>query len=287
MLSDEVATVILTLQNLNLDGAGEPEWAFSAWQKPGYSVREMLAWLIHTEATDSDCTIFHDVAHFNQVLGPLPNNSLLEAMVTANPQRLADFDRVTLERLEDPVYWDTFCYWRDEASVYAVNSPLQLGSVLRADLGSFLQENVTWRSPFPPHPLAAEDLAFLRRYPREADSAMTNMLSQSDGGFSFEVTDTVRVGYGQFSQVFYGIMSKEGRQSSSICLKLYDERFFSPPEWRPDLDPCRPLYAWNTAEDMARREEAAYDRLEYLQGSLLPHSYGFHYVNWYYVCFAY
>lgn len=67
--------------------------------------------------------------------------------------------------------------------------------------------------------------------------------------------------------------------SPELCLKLYDEHQFFDPQYRPDLDPAEPLYNWNVAEDMARREEAAYGRLRHLQATVLPHSFGFLYVR--------
>lgn len=109
---------------------------------------------------------------------------------------------------------------------------------------------------------------------------MTAILDTPVPEFSFKVTHVFQTGWKTFSQVCTSFASDAfSRQSGELCLKLYDERLFPHPDYRSDLDPLRPLKDWNIAEDMAKREEAAYDRLQSLQGTRVPHSYGFYYVR--------
>ncbi|KAK7688711.1 hypothetical protein QCA50_008249 [Cerrena zonata] len=54
--------------------------------------------------------------------------------------------------------------------------------------------------------------------------------------------------------------------ASSMCLKLYDDRFLQ----------FQPFQKWQTAEDLVRNEIAVYQKLDFMQGSLLPYFYGAH-----------
>jgi hypothetical protein len=82
--------------------------------------------------------------------------------------------------------------------------------------------------------------------------------------------------------VFLGHLEGSSHQ---ICLKLFDERLFPMPE-HPDYgddsaeSPEERLLDLNFVDDMMCREEAVYnDRLRHLQGSMIPHCYGFHMVG--------
>ena len=91
---------------------------------------------------------------------------------------------------------------------------------------------------------------------------------------SFEITQSVRTGHNYFSQVFFGRLAGT---DTRLCLKLFDERLFRLPDPPEDSEPpLRRLSDMNFADDMMRREEAVYTRLSYLQGSAIPHCYGFH-----------
>ncbi|KAK7688731.1 hypothetical protein QCA50_008270 [Cerrena zonata] len=54
-----------------------------------------------------------------------------------------------------------------------------------------------------------------------------------------------------------------------LCLKLYDDRFLQ----------FQPFQKWQTAEDLVRNEIAVYQKLDFMQGSLLPYFYGAHLVS--------
>ncbi|KAG7098047.1 hypothetical protein E1B28_000021 [Marasmius oreades] len=73
---------------------------------------------------------------------------------------------------------------------------------------------------------------------------------------------------------------------NAVCLKMFDEALLPAPGYeafKGDHDiffnPIRPnerLLNLNFTDDMMHREYAVSNRLEYLQGTLLPHAYGFH-----------
>lgn len=243
------------------------------------SARMGIAFLLFEEARANVCGKFYQRNHFDVTLGALPDHNILQTMVDASPRSLSDFDRFTLERELDGELWNTFCDWKNSSAAAALTYPVIPGDTLIAESGSFLRLHVPTRSPILPCPLPADDVAVLTRYPREADLFMVTLLESDRKTLSFQVNQVIRSGWKKWSQVYSGVVSDEhGRNSTTVCLKLFDERLFPPPSYRDDLDPLHPLYNWNTAEEMAQREEAAYERLIYLQGTLLPHSYGFHYV---------
>ncbi|TCD64983.1 hypothetical protein EIP91_003396 [Steccherinum ochraceum] len=79
-----------------------------------------------------------------------------------------------------------------------------------------------------------------------------------------------------FSRVFMGCLElrptsdpMSWKRSKKLCLKLFDESLLPASFSSPD----RPL---EPSMRMMCHEHAVYKRLEYLQGSLIPHEYGFH-----------
>jgi len=109
----------------------------------------------------------------------------------------------------------------------------------------------------------------------------------STATLSFKITKLVRTGEGKYSQVFFG---KLGDTGVDLCLKLFDERYFMMPSvddsWYggvPRLRPEQRLADFNTAEDMLRRELAAYEgcELRRRQGNMIPHCYGAHRVGYF------
>ncbi|KZW02415.1 hypothetical protein EXIGLDRAFT_456939 [Exidia glandulosa HHB12029] len=106
------------------------------------------------------------------------------------------------------------------------------------------------------------------------------MLSTGDD-ISFIAEHVIQSGHKKFSQTAFGRL-KSGNNVCPwrLCVKLFDERFFPVPtleefdgEEDEDFEKLRGLHF---ADQMLRREEAAYDRLAKFQGTAIPHAYGFH-----------
>ena len=121
------------------------------------------------------------------------------------------------------------------------------------------------------------------RHVRPRDAAIDQAISQASlngHSLSFKITDIKRAGADYFSQVYFGTLEGTTR---IIYLKLFDERLFpfrQRPEYGDGVKPETQLLNLNFADDMMRREEGVYcDRLQYLQGSMIPHCYGFHIVR--------
>jgi hypothetical protein len=123
------------------------------------------------------------------------------------------------------------------------------------------------------------DIVTRAKRPRHTD---IDLLLETSTNTKFTITHVIRTSRNAFSQVFLGHLEGSSRQ---ICLKIFDERLFPMPE-HPDYNHDSPqppeerLLDLNFADDMMRREEAVYnDRLRHLQGSMIPHCYGFHMVG--------
>jgi hypothetical protein len=142
---------------------------------------------------------------------------------------------------------------------------------------------VPWRSPYPNHEPPCETLYVVKRNERPRHTDIDTLLAASINT-RFTITQVIRTSLNAFSQLFIGHLEGSSRQ---ICLKLFDERLFPMPHHPVYVGdtpfrqpPERRLLDLNFADDMMCREEAVYnDRLRHLQGSMIPHCYGFHKVR--------
>ena len=154
--------------------------------------------------------------------------------------------------------------------------------MLRIQCNRFLHNYCPWRSPFPNPCPPQETLDIVARYPCSRDATIDEVIaraSQINNHLSFEVIDVKCAGPDYFSQVLFGKL--EG-MDTAICVKLFDECLFpsrQQPEYGEGIESELQLLNLNFADDMMHCEEGVYcDRLQYLQGSMIPHCYGFHMV---------
>ncbi|KAF7321317.1 hypothetical protein MKEN_00651900 [Mycena kentingensis (nom. inval.)] len=207
----------------------------------------------------------------------------------SNPRGFRDFDRYTMERSLPDL--EVFLAWKEQVSARTSSNPVTVGAKFVVQLDALLSEESLWRCPFPCPVVPRETYDTVTRARRMRDYEADSILRSKTTPISFEVTEVVRHESNTFSQVFFGILhSGDGRRSSPICLKLYlDLMFpvdgkelrdtFGPPLsdlWFDQISVSERLATLHYAEDLARREEAAYDRLREYQGTLIPHCYGFH-----------
>lgn len=204
----------------------------------------------------------------------------------------SDWDLFTLQRSRQE--WEIFKRWRTAVGVMAEVRPLEIGNILKVKKGvDFGKRHFLRRSPFPKVPLPAETLASIMMQSRTRHDTIDIILGSSDGDahdtaedhqgsdVTFAITDVRRSGERAYSQIVFGTL---GDSAARLCLKLYDERLFPADEADDDddiraRDPSERLNNLPFAIDLAGAEEAAYDRLSDLQGSLLPHYYGIHQVS--------
>lgn len=200
--------------------------------------------------------------------GALPEEARSEADIHSG---LRGFDFYTLQR--SPELWTSLCRWKEDVLEQAdYHSPVA-GDSLTVRVHEFGRREFLWRSPLP-HPAIPNDTLHIITQNKRPRSLEADKILASKPTLSFEITQSVRTGHNYFSQVFFGRLVGT---DTPLCLKLFDERLFrmpAPP--KGSQSPLRRLSDMNFADDMMRREEAVYTRLSYLQGSAIPHCYGFH-----------
>ncbi|KAF7297273.1 hypothetical protein MIND_00960500 [Mycena indigotica] len=195
------------------------------------------------------------------------------------PLQLEDFDRYTMQRSLPDLR--EFLNWKEKEAARFSERPVIPGTSFTIDINAFQHEEKEWRCCFPNQPIPARTKDFVGRYPRPR-SITIDQLFDSQQGLTFQVTDIIRHKPNTFSQVFFGVLcSSDGTVSPKICLKLFVGAMF--PVDEDDLlddfvttQPPFRLGSLNYPEDLVRREEAAYKRLQKHQGTLIPHCYGFH-----------
>ena len=155
--------------------------------------------------------------------------------------------------------------------------------MLRIQCNRFLHNYRPWRSPFPNPCPPQETLDIVARYPCSRDATIDKVIawaSQINNHLSFEVIDVKCAGPDYFSQVFFGKL--EG-MDTAICVKLFNKCLFpsrQQPKYGKGIELELQLLNLNFADDMMHCEEGVYcDHLQYLQGSMIPHCYGFHVVR--------
>ncbi|EMD34425.1 hypothetical protein CERSUDRAFT_107602 [Gelatoporia subvermispora B] len=208
-------------------------------------------------------------------------SSLDEAIATR--YAFEDWDLFTMQRCRDE--WYLFWDWQHELRRRALVRPLDKGDTLKIKLGSdFGTRHFLMRSPYPKQPLPSEGYSIFATQARPRDDVIDAIFRDSgecdrlsDQHVVFTVSEVRRSGRLGYSQVVFGTLVNN---STKLCLKLYDERFFAIEEVEGYDDPlvqCDPAQRFNdlmTATYLARNEETIYDRLSELQGSLLPYYYG-------------
>ncbi|KAF9259195.1 hypothetical protein L218DRAFT_1080023 [Marasmius fiardii PR-910] len=226
--------------------------------------------------------------------------STLPIATNGYPTCFLDFDLFTMQR-HFPDF-ASFLDWKESSEVEVLSQPLQPGDKLIICSDGFVKRTppLPFFLPLEKPPTVTLDPIMKRPRPRhlDVDDILTQARvrtrgSDNIGTLHFLVTEIVRTGDKKFSQVVFGRLQwtsadekKFEDTNSIVCLKMFDELLFPVPgeeAFQDDRDiffnpifPSQRLLDLNFADDMMRREYAVYERLEYLQGTLLPHSYGFH-----------
>ncbi|THH28364.1 hypothetical protein EUX98_g5819 [Antrodiella citrinella] len=201
-----------------------------------------------------------------------------------------------------------FCEWTIRAQADTLSQRLEVDTLLDVRVGAFsTQEHVMcFRWPPQPEKPPPETLDFVLQDPRPRKLRVDSILKSAaeTGALRFKITDGHRHEPDTFFGVFVGRLEWTAAGSdevseaceTDICLKLFDETMFPIPpkkplaQYRPrageEFEPPnttqrspflrRAFHSMKFANDMMRHELAVYERLQYLQGTLLPHAYGFH-----------
>jgi len=253
------------------------------------SLRNMIGLLLNNASGQP----FRSELPFQAVHGALNDtrNKLdYPVAINRNPTSYADFDVYTMQR-----HWPDlarFLEWQQNAQREA--GALTVGDTLEVHVDNFSKSEPLLRFLLPLERPPTETLDIVMKHPRNRQSEIDDLLMlacrSEDGHLRFKISQVVRSELGKYSRVLFGHLEWESTDEklticqTCLCLKIFDEVFF------PTLDaeeclrqfeaylPHERLLSLNTANDMMRRELAVYGRLEYLQGTLLPHVYGFHQV---------
>nr|GAT45935.1 predicted protein [Mycena chlorophos] len=203
----------------------------------------------------------------------------------ASPTGIRDFDRYTLQRSIPDL--ELLENWKEQESM-RLTGILVSGMSLAVDVNALERDATTWRCiqylP-PPTPLTSECSASVGRNPRPRSSSAEAILSaqkETNSSLSFQITNVVRHEPDTYSQICFGVLrASDGTTSSEVCLKLFIDALFPVDfdalyEEFDTKSAASRLGSLHCAVDLARQEEAAYHRLYEYQGTLVPHSYGFH-----------
>ncbi|KAI0804642.1 hypothetical protein BC629DRAFT_1488608 [Irpex lacteus] len=180
-------------------------------------------------------------------------------------------------------YWRAFLAWREKIAYEVLEERFEVGGTFWLESHGFEKRNMMFApSSHRKLPLSQATFDSVNANRRPRDETTDGLLKENDT-LSFTVTKVVRVGMEEWSQVVFGRLSGHDKD---LCLKILDERQFPFPERHEDqfteasgVPECSRLPSLVFSEDLVNREAAVYRRLPELQGSLVPHCYGFHLVT--------
>lgn len=280
ILTDEISSLIVSCRaSMSIQDC--PKLASASTAE--VELRRLIATLIYDAASRWGMVKIRFTPPLCWVLGALYDKKVLEDAANTLDIRhrrwFADFDLYSMQRV--PELWDRFSEWRRDIQEAGLQHPLLPGSTIRFEPDSFTRRSGLLRSPYPLFPLPPDTINTIKyERPRRTRNAILDDLLRVSGELSLTITEMKRSGRKCFSQVVFGRVTG---CDETFCIKLYDERYFPIPDDYFDeetfqFDPPTRLACLNYSDDLARREEAVYDRLKDLQGWLLPYCYGFHVV---------
>lgn len=199
---------------------------------------------------------------------------------------ISDFDRYTLAR--DRPRAEQFFRWKKAAAKKARSRPLVVGDVVRAKTDAF---SGLFQNPHPLIPLPSGTEEYLRAILRPPPP---NLIGGSES-FTLEIARVMKSFHRDEEASEAGniatvcecrLVSVDGTpvpdDVPTLCVKILDDRLLNldglPKDERPG-DLRRSLVLALTSEDLVRREDAAYRRLQHAQGSVVPHYFGCHLVS--------
>ncbi|KAJ3518818.1 hypothetical protein NM688_g9387 [Phlebia brevispora] len=243
-------------------------------------LRMLISSLIYYEANSWNLVRIHSTAARRFLHGAHMDEAFLKSFLDTfqveSKRWFSDFDLYTMQRV--PELWFKFASWRQRVQEEGLKHLVSSGMSITFESDGFPRRHGLLRSPYPHRPLPQEtvDSVLTYRERRPRNTTLDEIICKSRHT-ALVVQEAMRTGPEHFSQVFSAYVPG---CSELVCVKLFDERFFCIPGVREDeciSGPARSrLGSLHYSEDLARHEESVYYRLSYLQGTLLPHCYGFH-----------
>lgn len=233
------------------------------------TVREALAYPIFVGAKTWSrlCSKQEAYDFVNGSLNEGPYEALELDTMLQEKHSFSDFDIYTIQR--EPYAWEDFCEWRSAIAENAARHPLSPGDILFGEKDACIRLLEPLRSLLPNPNVPQLDKVHKR--PRHVDLDAF-LAPRTD--FRFEATRALHTGPDKYSQV---VLGRFVGSEHTVCVRVFDERRFPVNEDDyEDLPDEKRLLDLHFADDLVRCEESAYHYLEHLQGSVIPHCYGFH-----------
>lgn len=219
------------------------------------------------------------------------DNNRAPISVQQPPMRYSDFDVYTMQRHWPDIF--SFLSWKREAQRTTLSRQLNVGDLFDIDVDALSKREQLLRFTLPLEKPPMETLDLLMKHPRSRSSEVDGMLALARicGTLRLRITEVVKSKDNAYSRVFFGSLEwtlstpdTPVQCQTQVCLKLFDESLFPVPNeeecamhW--DAEPQGRFVGMSSAVDMMQQELAVYERLQYLQGTLLPYTYGFHEVS--------
>lgn len=216
-----------------------------------------------------------------------PSISLLpDEIIFKTNHRHLDFDLYTITTDRERAL--QFFRWKEHMAKSGTR-PTRVGDVLFGLTNNFLRNHLPLKPYFPAVEYTSDVLdhahSIRRSNPLEADVSR-RLASSNEFGIELIEDLSPQPLVGQCTIYRCRIVSIDGERlnsSGDLCVKLFDDRFlpmstpegvmlehFGIPSW---------FFEYEHSEDTIRFEHGAYDRLEQLQGSLIPTYFGAHTVR--------
>lgn len=190
--------------------------------------------------------------------------------------RHSDFDHPVL--FNSKAHEEQFYRWQYHMVKVVKSHTTCAGDVLRGITNKFARTNPLLRPYYPAIRPPKPTMQYFGRYRRP--DPMRDYSSQFQQSSSFniriirELTDKRSDTRPRPCRTYVcQLVSLDNRRllirTPLLCLKLFDDRFFV----------IENMWSLHTAEDLIRNEIAVYQKLDFMQGSLLPYFYGAHLVS--------
>ncbi|KIY47081.1 hypothetical protein FISHEDRAFT_74994 [Fistulina hepatica ATCC 64428] len=280
---------VLVMEGVCKDYRNKPLFRYAAEIVPLKSERTMrriIAALIldimHRYDDEGEGRMLQGVMPDPSVVRQLPEVAKLVSPVSG----YASFDKFVMQR--NRPYFIAFLLWTRSAISAALSSPVGVGSRIPVDCFAFERQEFTFNifdiHGKPRIPITSLPVSQMPPKPSQRPRSRSSdvILNSGSHDIHFTVSRIVQAGEGKYSQVYFGHLSRDRKESEGtlLCLKVFNERLFSHPELEKyddwfQTDDCRLSEMWYSP-DLVRAEHATYTRLAHLQGSFIPHYYGAH-----------
>ncbi|KAK7688521.1 hypothetical protein QCA50_008059 [Cerrena zonata] len=207
-------------------------------------------------------------------LHPLPSVPVLpDDMIFSHCCRHSDFDYPLIYTSE--AHRNQFYRWKQYMFNTVKSYTLASGDMLQGTTNEFVRLNPLLRPYYPALLPPRATMEFFKKYRRPDPFLQFSSRFDRSSSFTIRIIKELSKDHSDgmprpcrtyTCQLISTDNSPFSEHIPVLCLKLYDDRFLS----------LQSLRSWGAAEDMVRNEIAVYQKLDFMQGSMLPYFYGAH-----------